>query len=356
MSLGGPVGRKIFIHIGLRKAGSASIQSFLHVNAAALRASGFDYPVAGREAGRKAHHAVAHDLRARTRGEPSSGAIEALQRHFRASDLSRLILSSEMFEGAKRRECEELAGRLGGRDNDVRILMVIRDLVDLTPSSYAQKVRFGHNTFDFDQFFDERMAQPRVDYHRTAQAWADAFGWASLRVRVLDPRLLTGGDLIDELLALIGAPSGLKVQRPGRVNSAPGWRVLEAMRALYTDRHGLPKSHPLSDAGRHSREERKRVGVAAEQVGEAMGWNRERGRYMSLEQAERCLAEYRGALAAFNQQLLVKIPEPLSLAERGFVARDHLPEVARMPPAELRHFYDSLHDALPKKLRGRRPV
>lgn len=343
--------RQALIHIGLRKAGSASIQTFLSLNEAALRTAGFDYPQAGREPGRKAHQAIAHDLRAGTKHIEPSGALEALRRHWEERAFPNLILSSEMLEGAKRRECRRLAEMFADGRTNVRILMIIRDLTDLMPSSYAQKVKHGHNTFDFDTFFDARISEPRVDFHQTAASWAAAFGWGSLIVRVLDPALLKKGDLIDDFLEIAGIPEHLDLQRPGPTNAAPGWRVLEAVRALYGGRHGLPATHPLAAADEHSRETRKRVGVAAEAIGERLGWNRERGRYLAWNQAERCLAEYRAAVARFNLQLTMEIPEPLGLEARGFVGREYLPDASLIPRAELRAFYDAVLEALPAKLK-----
>ena len=224
--------------------------------------------------------------------------------------------------------------------------MVIRDLVDLMPSSYAEMVKLGRQTYSFDDFFKQRMRLRRVDYFATAQRWADAFGWESLQIRLLDRRHLLNGDLIDDLLNTAGLdPADERVRglhRDAVANTSPGWRVLEATRALYTRRHNLPEDHPLADAMSHTRARREEVCRRAYGVGAALGWNDDRGQYMTRKQAQISLEAYAAAIDALNTKLTVKLPAPLDLGQRGFVERDAAPDSDLIPAAELRAFYDRL--------------
>ena len=216
----------------------------------------------------------------------------------------------------------------------------------MIPSTYSQNVRNGKNTLDFDAFFERRMRKDRVNFFATAQPWAEAFGWESLAIRVLDPRHLAGGDLIDDFLTVLGldpeSDTARSLERPGIPNPSPGWRVREAVRALYADRHGLVEDHALAAPTRHGIDQRKFVGELAREVGERWGWNADRGRYFTRPQAQRCVEVYAGAVEALNARLKQPLPAALDLDARGFIERAFLPDACRIPPAELRSFYDEM--------------
>jgi len=335
----------IVVHIGLRKAGSTSIQDFLLANEALLRDCGVDYPDVGRLAGNN-HVNLAREIRGLADFDPAAGTIGELARRRRGAEAPTTILSAEAFEEAETDQALRLAELRRAPDEPIRIVLVIRDLVDLTPSSYSQMVKLGVKIHAFDDFFKKRMRDRRIDYFATARRWAEAFGWESLRVRVLDRRHLRNGDLIDDFLDAAGIdPDDERVrrlQRPGHSNIGPGWRVVEAIRALYGERHGLPPAHPLADAARHSRPQRKRLGERAQAVGQRMGWNDERGLYLTRKQARLCLEAYQASIAALNERLAVALPEPPNLKQRGFVERDAAPDASQIDPAQLRAFYDAL--------------
>ena len=334
----------IIVHIGLRKAGSTSIQAFLHANGEALRELSIDYPLIGRAA-RNNHLNLAREIRGLTEFDPAEGTVAELSAYWRGADAEVMILSAEAFEECETAEALKLADLRRRADEDIRIVMIIRDLIGLMPSSYAQMVKLGVKIHEFDDFFKKRMRDRRIDYFATAQRWADAFGWESLRVRVLDRDHLLNGDLVDDFLSIAGVdPSedrARRLRRPGAANVSPGWRVVEAIRALYGGRHGLPDGHPLADAVRHSRELREKTGRRALVIGARLGWN-DKGRYLTRKQARRCLEAYQATIGALNMRLPSRLPKPRGLKGRGFVARDAVPDIAQIPPAELRAFYDEL--------------
>lgn len=337
----------IVLHIGLKKSGSASIQSFLCANEDALRALSVDYPKIGR-LGRKDHHNFASELRGRQNYDEKYGKIEDLVNHVRSSDFSTTIVSSEMFEGLRFDEIGALKNSLVKAGRPIIILLVLRDLVDLLQSSYAQKIKHGRNTYDFDSFFELRMREGRVDYFDTAKNWADVFGWENLRVRLLDSRHLVNGDLIEDFLVAAGVdtlnPTIHGLPRVGVVNSANGWKVLEAIRALYGDRHGLDRRHPLAAfiAGSRRKFDQKLMDRAAMEVGDQCGWGTDKGAYLTRAQAQEALDLYLASIAELNTRLSQTVPPPPDLDERNFVERTFMPDVSHIPPEELRGFYDQL--------------
>jgi len=334
-------------HIGLRKSGSASIQTFLAANQDALRALSIDYAKAGRGK-RKDHHNIVRDVTGSFRFKSRQGSLEQLAQEAANPDMTRVIVSSELFEGFGAAHVAAVKASLDEAVSDFRIVLVLRDLLGLIPSSYAQKIRYGLRLFDFDTFFEERMQEDRVDYFETASRWADVFGWDALKVRPLDPRYLKNGDLIDDFLdALdidVSDPRIRALERPGLVNAALGWKTLEALRALHLGRHQLPRDHPLVSGGvaANHRQQGEAIEEAARKVGDDMNWNTDRGMYFTHDQAELVLETYSTAITALNARLPVALPAPASLDERGFVEREFLPDVSRIPSDELNAFYDAL--------------
>ncbi len=342
----------IVIHIGLPKSGSTSIQTFLAANDGALRRLSIDYPRVGRGA-RKQHLNIAHELKGITdKSEADFGGLAELARHICNSKYDLTIFSSEIFETAPAKGIQELKRKLDRSNEAFRVVLVIRELLHLIPSSYAQKVRHGVNTFDFDRFFDLRIKELRISYFQTARRWADVFGWENLRVRLLDSRHLLNGDLIDDFLDVAGidpsVPRIRSLPRRGPSNEASDWRVLEAMRGFFAQPSILDEQHALSRVFRRSdrKFDRRCIELAARDAGDAMGWTSDKGRYLDQSQARRCVDIYAEAICNLNKFLPRPLPDPLGLEEAGFVNREFLPELARIDEGERRTFFDLIAENL----------
>ena len=340
----------IVVHIGLPKCGSSTIQTFLNANDEALRALSVDYPRVGRLK-RLAHHNFANELKGRgDKFNPISGRVENLPEHVRNSPFATTVLSSEGFATCAAESVERLGRVLKSAGRPVRIIMVIRNLVSQAPSTYAQRVRHGHNTHDFDTFFDQWLNDDRFSPFGIAKRWADVFGWDAMRLRVLDPSRLLNGDLIDDFLdALDLDPNAAALRalpRQPRVNESAGWMTLEAIRALFGGRSGLDRDHPLTrliDGGLPDHM-MKRLGTAAEQTGEAFGWNRDRGRYLTRSQAEVLFSAYIDCLRRLSDHLPLSLQPPDDLESLGFVEREFLPDAPHIPAGMLSDFYETLAD------------
>ena len=336
--------KKLVIHIGLRKAGSTTIQQFLNVNAADLKALGCDYPRVGRRA-RASHLNIAADVRQLKEFDPFYGGVNELKSYIDKQTTHLTIVSSEVFESASRESAEHLRDVLQPGFGESTIVLIIRDPTGLLPSSYAESVVSGRKTMEFDAFFDQIIDTRRLQYFLTAKRWALVWGWKSINVRLLDRNHMLNGDLIDDFMAAIGIDiSDVRYRALRRVNSAnvsPGWKVIEALRALYGAGHGLPSSHPLVLSPRNLSDIRT-IRSCSQDVGDLLGWSEERGVYLTRAQAERCAEVFTETLEELNGRVPARIPMPKSLDVSAFRGRDFLPDVAMIDPAELRTFYDEL--------------
>jgi hypothetical protein len=338
----------IYIHIGLSKAGSTTIQKFMTANETALRELSVDYPSFGR-LNKIAHHNLMNELKGRAeKFKPESGRVSDLATYLRETPYNTTVLSSEGLWMSDVEVIEHFAASLADVRKPIRIVMVIRNSVDFAPSTYGQKVRNGGKTFDFDAYFNRRQGRDGFNVFEAASRWANAFGWDALIVRALDPAMLVDGDLISDFLTQVGldptSPAVRDLPRQPRANVSPGWRTLEAVRALFAGDSGLDTDHPLrrliTDDMPDSR--KTRIGRAGRVVGAELGWNLDRGRYLTLEQAQKLHDVYVRVLDALNERLPTKFPTPASLEASGFVAREFLPDASHIPAAELKRFYDSV--------------
>ncbi|HLY06813.1 MAG TPA: hypothetical protein VKR31_13805 [Rhizomicrobium sp.] len=176
-----------------------------------------------------------------------------------------------------------------------------------------------------------------------------------MHVRILDRAHLLNGDLLDDFLAVCGVepdPNRQDLVRTGIRNAAPGWRVLEATRGLVTRLPtGRLRKHPLPAEVTSRIQERefgRRLVKYAEAAGEARGWNSDRGRYLTWEQARYCHKIYRGALVRLNEKLPQPLPVPDKLEKRSFGAREFLPDASHIRARELSAFYDDVWELLQK--------
>ena len=339
----------IYIHIGMSKAGSTTIQMFMSANHTGLRELSVDYPLIGRASNRNAHHNLIFELKGRAgKFKPEAGRVADLSTYLRETPYNTTVLSSENLWLNSVEVIKSFAASLADVGKPIRIILVIRNLVDFAPSTYGQKVRNGGKTHDFDAYFKERQGRDGFNVFDAVSRWADVFGWDALIVRALDPSLLVEGDLISDFLSQVGLdPRALAVRdlpRQPRSNVSPGWKTLEATRALFAGHSGLDMDHPLRRliTDDTPRKTRTRIRKAGKAVGAKLGWNLERGRYLTLEQAQYLHGVYIGVLEALNERLPTKFPAPASLEASGFVAREFLPDASHIPAEELREFYDSV--------------
>lgn len=338
----------IVIHIGTPKAGSTTIQHFLRDNDDALRDLSIDYPMIGREhvEGHLKHGGLKHEVKSRRReSRRSNNKLEALAEHIGEGQFRTTILSTEGFSQFNERQVIALERALSRTTSDYRIILIIRDLVDAIPSSYAELNKYRFRTDDFDSFFKVRINREDRSQLAIAERWANVFGWDAMAVRLLDPAALIDGDLLADFLASSGLdkddPQLTALPRPPRANQSPGWRSIEAIRAVFGGRSGLPEDHALiREPLPTRREDRKQFGSIAEAVAHEMGWDKDKGLYMTLAQATACWETFGSTIKLLNENIKQKLPAPAPLEQRGFVERPFLPDVSHIDPGELRTFYD----------------
>ncbi|MEO7026938.1 MAG: hypothetical protein ABI056_05225 [Caulobacteraceae bacterium] len=338
----------IVIHIGMPKAGSTTLQQFLKANDEALREMSIDYPRAGREhpTHNLNHRNFANGILERNRRIlERSGSLDDIVRYLGDNEYASTILSSEELFRAGEPAIRRAQALLAPIGREIRIILIIRDPRERLPSAYAQRVRFGVSADDFDTFFKFRAVNDEVDQFKVAERWAKVFGWPAIRVRLLSPPALRGGDLITDFLASAGldpdAPELAALPRPPRANESPGWKTLEGVRAYFGGLSGLRDDHPLMRMeSPDTPQKRKIFGFAAEAIGRELGWHEDKGLYLTDEQAALCADNHASTIQMLNEHLVELLPTSSGVEECEFVGRPFLPDVSKIDGAELQAFYD----------------
>lgn len=211
----------LYIHIGHPKTGTGSLQQTFRANARLLRDNGVFY-----DARPHNHHPIAHTARG---GEPQKArARQISHRFFRSLRAARepvAILSTEALIRLSEAEAAAFVRKLSRHARRVTVVMYVRHPVAAANSFAHEGVRIGKP-------LDEIVARPRVlPLRRLVEQWQKAVdGHGCMIVRPFAPALLHGGDVVDDLLAVMGRPdlaSGLTRVRLNEPLSALGITLLD---------------------------------------------------------------------------------------------------------------------------------
>lgn len=192
----------IYLHIGLNKTGTSSLQDFLRMNAQALGDEGVCYPQAGRDAA--AHHPLSKWLKSPKGIELGAAApmVAGLLDEIRGAD--KVVISSEDFHTHGPKSIEHLARLLAG--HEVHVVLYVREHVAYLASWYQQNVQATHLSCAFDSF----CYLTRKPLAKIADQWARAFGRDRVVVGLYDRAQLVQGDVVQDFAARIGLGGDLR--------------------------------------------------------------------------------------------------------------------------------------------------
>lgn len=180
---------RLYLHIGMHKAGSSAIQKTLALRERALRRHGLLYPRTGRVAS-QAHHLISHAL-GFSQGTPPSIKFRSqlkdlgpkLEHEARKSGCHTLLVSSEVF--TNRGDIAKVQEFFSGFDTYVLIYLRRHD--HWWASCYSQGVKTVANppwSAGFDNYMAYQRRHPhKGNYRGLVDRWAAVFGASRLIVR-----------------------------------------------------------------------------------------------------------------------------------------------------------------------------
>jgi hypothetical protein len=206
--------QKIFLHVGVEKTGTTTLQLTMAINRRLLQQHGFAYPIAPGEFNHigltlcAANPEAVPDLR-QTAGVLDGQAYDAFLRRYPAQlreELARsgchtAMLSSEHCSSrlSTVAEVAKLYHVVAPLARECRAIVYLRRQDELVASRYSTAVKSGST----DEFhFPQEIGS--LDYLRLLNMWAAVFGEDNISVRVFEPQQMKHGDLISDFFETVG--------------------------------------------------------------------------------------------------------------------------------------------------------
>lgn len=231
----------VFLHVGLAKTGTTTIQAALEARSDALAAQGVLFPGGHHRAQRLA----AYDLLGqRVRGEDDervAGSLRRIVEEITAHEGSGVVVSEEELSLARPRQVRRLVHALDG--HRVFVVIGVRDIARTVVSAWQQTVVNG-GTVTWQDFIGsicgEDGAPPsegisfwmRHDVRRVVDSWASAVPVERIRLVTVPARGAGAGTLLERFGRAAALPDGWCGAPPVARNASLGPAELEVVRRL----------------------------------------------------------------------------------------------------------------------------
>jgi hypothetical protein len=238
---------RIFLHIGVEKTGTSSIQRFFRLNREALKKQSVLYSSAAGNENHMALAAAAQDEQKRDDLRIIYELDSPLKiREFRMrlsrelaaeaanSGCSTLVLSGEHCSSrlTTAEEVETLIHVLRAVSDDITVIVYLRRQDEFLCSTYSTDVKSGHTG-------PMRMPGPelrknRYDYDLLLERWSGAVGREKIVCKVYESDKFPNGDVVADFANVIGMASDRDYQQPKRINESLDIGTLEFLRLFNT--------------------------------------------------------------------------------------------------------------------------
>jgi hypothetical protein len=241
----------VYVHIGLGKTGTTTIQQALDACRGSLATYGVEVAAGAHRETRRA----VYDLMGRRIGGGDNagvaGAFASWATSVRSATAPIVVCSEEMLAGARGGQVRRLVDALAPRQ--VVVVLTLRDLGSVLASYWQQTIATGR-TESFEEFIDAvrnpSSGNPSVgvsfwlrhDLDRVLSAWGRRVPVEDFRLVVVPP---TGGttSLEDRFASVLGVPEGvLRLDRRANASlNAPAAEVLRRLNGMVA----LPENERL---------------------------------------------------------------------------------------------------------------
>jgi hypothetical protein len=170
--------KTVFVHIGMSKTGTTTLQFLLDANRALLKSSGFCYPLSGLSS--SPHEKGHHELVTATKNRDES-VYKALVAEIDKVAAKVVVLSSEGFSVSTQAEIEFLKEMLNCYE--VKVVVYVREQASFLESLYNQAVKTGSEVRDRYEFLADMLSSNRLNYYSIVKSWAAVFGKENIVVR-----------------------------------------------------------------------------------------------------------------------------------------------------------------------------
>jgi hypothetical protein len=203
-----------YIHIGMPKAGSKSIQETMADNRETLLAHGINYLPVERNHGpflisllSDEPHKDPRNIRKYLDTPDKAEAYNADRREQLIKALSgnrspKVVISGEGLSGIHLSLVRRLKQMLDPYAGAYRIIIYVRNPYEFANSVFLQRVKGGRT-------LDDAGVRLAPGYEKRITKYFEVFGRENVDIRIFDSRQFAGGDLIPDFLTALGEPASL---------------------------------------------------------------------------------------------------------------------------------------------------
>ncbi len=214
---------KCFIHIGMEKTGTTTIQNFFSCNRNLLLKNGILYPLSP---GRTLQSSINHIKLTACILEANKN--DSLQKMFNLKSPQDVLRFRNKFKQDLKHELnkttaktvifsnENCSSRLTTKEeinslknllidffDDIQIIIYLRRQDEFLMSSYSTKVKCGSETQDFS-LPGEELIRRRYDYWNIIKKWESIFCKENIIVKIFEREQMLNGDLLDDFTSIVG--------------------------------------------------------------------------------------------------------------------------------------------------------
>lgn len=286
--------KRVYLHIGLPKTGTTTIQRALKLNEAWLNSQGYVIPQAGMPtevlnftqpdiaAEMAVHHNLAWQHFAPDLFRSDAGTSEDLAEEIGNHHAERFIVSSEQIVEI---DPEYIATALQ-KVADVIAIVYLRRQDFFLQSMYTQRIKYGDTTETFQEAYSRLIHHyAYLRYQQFLDHLTGMFGADNLRVRNFDD-VVQHGDLISDFFTQCDVMPSVDVQAPPPDNETPSIKTLELVRAVQCQLNERGNVYSWQDMPHYK--VMRLILVHAQ----AAGWDTNKAKFLTPELSQAILAHY----------------------------------------------------------------
>ncbi len=219
--------KQCYIHIGIHKTGTTSLQKMLAWNRAYLARKGLLYPK--QCTWRGGHHNLAWEIFGDARSHKKYGSIKELKTEIEKNDQSICLLSSEDFSRFGLPHKKKLRDHF--KKYHPKIIVYIRNQFDYIVSSWSTVVRNETTGSKFKEYYNFCMKKRLnlLDYAMFLDEWAQVFGKENLIIKIYNKNL--GLNLHEDFMNLFNVNTN-ELKLPERSNTSLPYAQLNVIRII----------------------------------------------------------------------------------------------------------------------------
>lgn len=173
--------KRLYIHIGIHKTGTTTLQKMLLTNKKYLSELGLFYPSSCMH---RAHHNVPWEIVNDSRWERDRGTLTDLKNEIEKQNYQKFLISSEDICILSSAQIKILYQHF--QKYKPKIIIYIRNQYDYIVSSWSQLINTWKTTKSFKEYFDFCLENELniLNYNLFLDRWANIFGKENLIVKV----------------------------------------------------------------------------------------------------------------------------------------------------------------------------